>query len=188
LPGVFVPPRERLLLALADSEAAGKAGMPREIQAASPHDCGSPAICCPIKTPMTHQDRYDDAMFDYSQGEMDGAMAKLKQILQEDPCNFDAQLALAMCCCRKGDLAGAIAEGHKAETLNPKEPLVHTNLSLFYVKAGDKQKAEHHGALARMASWKDALAQSLKPPSPPPGAATSEAVERQNNESNGDGP
>jgi Flp pilus assembly protein TadD len=128
---------------------------------------GSPAIRAAIRTPMTSQDRYDDAMFDYSQGEMEGAMVKLKQILQEDPRHFDAQLALAMCCCRKGDLAGAIAEGHKAEALNPKEPLVHTNLSIFYVKAGDKQKAEHHGALARMASWKDALAQSPKPPSTP---------------------
>jgi predicted Zn-dependent protease len=112
---------------------------------------------------MTLQDRYDDAMFDYSMGEIDAAMTKLQALLAEDPRHFDAQLSLAMCCHRKGDVAAAIAEGHKAEALNPKEPLVHTNLSLFYVKAGDKQKAEHHGALARMASWRAALAE---PPSP----------------------
>ena len=134
----------------------------------------------PSETPMTHQDHYDDAMFDYSMGELDVAMDKLKQILQEDPRHFDAQLALAMCYSRKGDFTTAIAEGHKAESLNPKEPLVHTNLSLFYVKAGDKQKAEHHGALARMASWKDAIARSSTTPPVRPSDATREPLEPQN--------
>jgi hypothetical protein len=40
--------------------------------------------------------------------------------------------------------------------------LVHTNLSLFYMKAGDKKTAEHHGLQARIASWRDNMA--------PPGA------------------
>jgi predicted Zn-dependent protease len=106
---------------------------------------------------MTHQDQYDEAMFEYSKGELDSAMAKLQALLAEDEAHFDAQLSLAMCYCRKGDYAAAIREGHKAEALRPKEPLVHTNLSLFYVKAGDKQKAEHHGTQARIASWREAL-------------------------------
>jgi hypothetical protein len=55
---------------------------------------------------------------------------------------------------RKGDYTTAIAEGHKAEQLKPREQLVHTNLSLFYMKAGDKKTAEHHGLQARIASWK----------------------------------
>jgi hypothetical protein len=38
--------------------------------------------------------------------------------------------------------------------LRPREQLVHTNLSLFYLKAGDKEAAEHHGLQARIASWK----------------------------------
>jgi hypothetical protein len=62
-----------------------------------------------------------------------------------------------MAYCRKGDYAAAIAEGHKAERLNPREQLVHTNLSLFYMKAGDKKTAEHHGLQARIASWKSEL-------------------------------
>jgi hypothetical protein len=32
---------------------------------------------------------------------------------------------------------------------------VHTNLSLFYMKAGDKVTAEHHGLQARIASWRE---------------------------------
>lgn len=101
---------------------------------------------------------YDDAMFDYSTGDYDTAMAKLAGILAEDRQHFDAQLSVAMCHYRKGDYATAIAEGHKAQKLKPNEQLVHTNLSLFYMKAGDKKTAEHHGLQARIASWKDNMA------------------------------
>ncbi|HEY6166655.1 MAG TPA: tetratricopeptide repeat protein [Verrucomicrobiae bacterium] len=103
--------------------------------------------------PDTHE-TYDDAMFDFSQGEYDRAIGKLSAILAANPAHFDAQLSLAMCFYRKGDYATAITEGHKAEKLRPSEQLVHTNLSLFYMKAGDKQTAEHHGLQARIASWK----------------------------------
>jgi len=101
------------------------------------------------------QEQYDDAMFDFSQGEFDQAIVKLRAILTADPAHFDAQLSLGVALYRKGDFAAAIAEGHKAEQLKPKEQLVHTNLSLFYMKAGDKTKAEHHGLQARIASWRD---------------------------------
>jgi tetratricopeptide (TPR) repeat protein len=104
----------------------------------------------------TLQDRYDEAMFDFSAGNYDAAIAQLRAILAEDPTHFDAQFSLGMAYCRKSDFATAIAEGHKAERLRPDEPLVHTNLSLFYMKAGDKAKAEHHGLKARIASWKTA--------------------------------
>ncbi|MCW5557190.1 MAG: tetratricopeptide repeat protein [Verrucomicrobiae bacterium] len=97
---------------------------------------------------------YDDAMFDYSTGDFSAALEKLRRVLEEDPVHFDAQLALAMCHYRQGDYASAITEGHKAEKLRPHEQLVHTNLSLFYMKSGDKKTAEHHGLQARIASWK----------------------------------
>jgi len=103
---------------------------------------------------MNLQNQYDDAMFDFSRGELDAAITKLRAILAVEPAHFDAQLALGMAQYRKGDYAAAISEGHKAERLKPKEQLVHTNLSLFYMKAGDKTKAEHHGLQARIASWR----------------------------------
>ena len=103
---------------------------------------------------MTVQEQYDDAMFDFSRGDFDGAIVRLKAVLAADPAHFDAQLALGMAYYRKGDYAAAIAEGHKAEQLRPREQLVHTNLSLFYMKAGDKQKAEHHGLQAKIESWR----------------------------------
>lgn len=103
---------------------------------------------------MSLQEQYDDAMFDFSTGDYDGAIAKLNAVLIEEPAHFDAQLALGMAYYRKGDYATAISEGLKAQKLRPDEQLVHTNLSLFYMKAGDKSTAEHHGMQARIASWK----------------------------------
>jgi hypothetical protein len=67
---------------------------------------------------------------------------------------------------RKGDFARAIQEGHKAEKLRPREQLVHTNLSLFYMRSGDKKTAEHHGLQARIASWRE--------DTPPPGSGNSD--------------
>lgn len=104
---------------------------------------------------MNLQEPYDDAMFDFSRGDFDSAIAKLRVILAAEPANFDAQLSLGMAYYRKGDFASAIAEGHKAEQLKPREQLVHTNLSLFYMKSGDRVKAEHHGLQARIAGWRE---------------------------------
>lgn len=114
------------------------------------------------------QEQYDDAMYDYSTGQFDAALAKLQGILSADPAHFDAQLALAMCHYRKGDFAVAIAEGHKAERLRPNEQLVHTNLSLFYMKSGDKATAEHHGLKARIAGWRQDMAAPAAPASGSP--------------------
>jgi Flp pilus assembly protein TadD len=114
---------------------------------------------------MSLQEQYDDAMFDFSRGDYDSASEKLRTILAADPAHFEAQLALGMALYRRGDYAAAIAEGHKAEALKPREQLVHTNLSLFYLKAGDKAKAEHHGLQARIASWR-AEAASAQPAAP----------------------
>jgi tetratricopeptide (TPR) repeat protein len=103
---------------------------------------------------MTLQEQYDDAMFDFSTGEYDRAIGKFKAVLAADPAHFDAQLSLGMAYYRKGDYQAAIVEGRKAQKMRPGDQLVHTNLSLFYMKAGDKGLAEHHGMQARISSWK----------------------------------
>lgn len=127
------------------------------------------------------QEQYDEAMFEFSTGDYDAAIGRLKAILQQHPEDFEAQLALGMAYYRKEDYQAAIAEGHKAEKLRPKEQLVHTNLSLFYMKAGDKKTAEHHGLQARVASWRDDKSKpgekpvgdpalEMAKPAPPPGS------------------
>ncbi len=105
-------------------------------------------------SPNPFEARYDDAMYDFTTEQFDSAISKLEAILAEDPDHFDSRLSLGMAWYRKGDFPRAIAEGHKAEKLRPHEQLVHTNLSLFYMKSGDKKTAEHHGLQARIASWK----------------------------------
>jgi Flp pilus assembly protein TadD len=112
---------------------------------------------------MSLQEQYDDAMFDFSRGEFARAITKLQAVLAVDPAYFDAQLALGMAFYRQGDFAAAIAEGLKAEKLRPKEQLVHTNLSLFYMKSGDKVTAEHHGLQARIAGWREDAAKAKAP-------------------------
>ena len=112
---------------------------------------------------MNSQEKYDDAMFDFSRGEFDRAITKLKTVLATDRANFEAQLALGMAFYRKGDYVSAIAEGHRAEKLRPKEQLVHTNLSLFYMKSGDKVTAEKHGLQAKIESWRAGAATAGSP-------------------------
>ena len=103
---------------------------------------------------MDLQEQYDDAMLAFSMGDFDKAIEGFKAILAADPSHFDAQLSLGMAYYRKGDYPTAIAEGRKAEKMRPRDQLVHTNLSLFYMKTGDKGLAEHHGLQARISSWR----------------------------------
>lgn len=110
----------------------------------------------------TLQDQYDDAMFDFTRGDCDAAIAKLKTVLSADPNYFDAQLSLGGAYYAKADYTQAIEEGKKAESLRPHDQLVHTNLSRAYMKIGDKKTAEHHQLQSRIASWKEDMT--------PPGA------------------
>jgi Flp pilus assembly protein TadD len=110
----------------------------------------------------TAQQLYDQAMWVFSRGDYPGAIAALESLLAEHPDCFDAQLALGMAYCRNGDLQAAIAQGHKAEQMRPDEQLVHTNLSVFYVKAGDIAAAERHAMRSKVAAWKSNMA----PPAP----------------------
>jgi tetratricopeptide (TPR) repeat protein len=127
------------------------------------------------------QDEYDEAMFEFSMGNPEAAIGRLKAILAEDSGHFDAQLALGGAYYAKGDYAAAIEEGHKAEKLRPHDQLAHTNLSRAYMKAGDKTKAEHYGLQSRISSWRGNMAQPdpnaktsddelqmVQPPPPPP--------------------
>jgi tetratricopeptide (TPR) repeat protein len=116
----------------------------------------------------TLQEQFDNAMYEFSTGNIDGAIAGLKAILAEDPQYFDAQLALGGALFGKGDYAAAIAEGHQAQKMKPNDQLVHTNLSRAYMKIGDKQTAEHHALQARIASWRENM-------TPPGGTAPAES-------------
>ena len=118
--------------------------------------------------PGSHE-QFDEAMFEFSTGNIDGAIARLKAILAGTPDDFDAQLALGGAFFAKGDYAAAIAEGRVAEKMRPNDQMVHTNLSRAFMKIGDKTTAEHHALQARIASWRGNMA----PPSAQPGSESS---------------
>jgi len=122
---------------------------------------------------MTAQEQFDEAMFQFSTGHGESALARLKAIVAEHPDYFDAQLALGGAYCAQGDFAAAIAEGHKAEKTRPNDPLVHTNLSRAYMMAGDKTAAEYHATQARIASWRGNMA---PPPARTPADSTLETA------------
>jgi predicted Zn-dependent protease len=126
----------------------------------------------------TIQEQFDEAMFEFTKGNCDDAIMRLRAILAQEPGYFDAQLALGGAYYAKGDYTAAIAEGHKAQKMKPDDQLVHTNLSRAYMKAGDKQTAEHHALQARIASWRGNMAPpdknaavpelEMAKPTPPP--------------------
>jgi tetratricopeptide (TPR) repeat protein len=111
------------------------------------------------------QEQFDEAMFLFSGGNCEEAITRLQAILAQDPNYFEAQLALGGAYFAKGDFAAAIAEGHKAEKMQPHDQMAHTNLSRAYMRAGDKPTAEHHAVQARIASWRGDMA---APPAPAP--------------------
>ena len=100
---------------------------------------------------------YDDGMFDFSMGEFDTAIEKFKGALAQDPNFFDANHALGMAYYRSGRIDEAIATGLRSLELKPTDQLAHTSLSMYYVKKGLKAEAEHHGAQARIAGWREEI-------------------------------
>ena len=101
------------------------------------------------------QTQYDDAVLAYTMGDYAAAIAGFEAVLAAEPYHFEAQLSLGMAFYRQENYERAIAEGHKAEAINSAEQRVHTNLSLAYMKNGEKETAEHHGLQAKIAGWKD---------------------------------
>ena len=97
---------------------------------------------------------YDDAVFAYTSGDYTAAAKGFTAVLEQDSDHFEAQLSLGMAYYRLEDFARAIEEGKKAEIMNANEQRVHTNLSLAYMRSGDKETAEHHGLQAKLSGWR----------------------------------
>jgi len=105
----------------------------------------------------------EDATLEFSLGEDELAAQKLGQLLAEVPDCYDGWLALTEVQLARRDLDAALKAGERALALDPEDIHIHTSLSRIWVEKGDKEKAEHHGAQARMLGWKDELGK------PPPG-------------------
>ncbi len=102
---------------------------------------------------------HERAVHRFGRGDDDGAVDLLQQALRHDPALAEAAEALGVILGRSGRYHEAIDIFRQLEEIAPDEPLVHTNLSLFYMRIGDKEEAERQreqATLKRFASIDDA--------------------------------
>ena len=103
------------------------------------------------------QDQVDDATLDFTLGESEAAIAKLRAIVASQPDAFAAWHALTEVYFAEGDYDAALEAATKAHQLDPEDVHINTSLSRIWVERGDKDQAEHFGAQARMLGWKQEL-------------------------------
>ena len=99
----------------------------------------------------------DDATFDYTMGESDAALQKLARATAAAPDSFAAWHALAEINFSLRRLDAALAAAEKAHALRPDDLFINTTLSRIWMERGDKARAEHFGAQAKIQSWKEQL-------------------------------
>ena len=90
----------------------------------------------------------------HGEGRHAEAMACFDRCLQIDPNYADALLGKAMVHLSRREFDDAIACGRRIVELTPDDVLAHTNLSVFYQRAGRIAEAEEAAAKAKVLDWK----------------------------------
>ena len=103
------------------------------------------------------QSLIEDATADYASGDTDTALAKLARATTAAPSSFEAWHALAEINFSLRRLDAALAAAEHAHTLQPADLFINTTLSRIWMERGDKARAEHFGAQAKIQSWKEQL-------------------------------
>lgn len=103
------------------------------------------------------QDQIDEATLDFTLGDSETAIEKLNAITKAHPEAFAAWHALTEVHYAEGDYDAALEAGETAHRLVSDDIHINISLSRIWVERGDKEKAEHFGAQARMLGWKDQL-------------------------------
>lgn len=98
--------------------------------------------------PSPHE-MYDEAIELKNSGDLEGAVAKLQEVLTVDPDHSDTHSALSVYLQRLGRFTEAIDHARKVCEVLPNEPFSYTQLSQIYVKCGMRQEAEDALAKAR---------------------------------------
>lgn len=99
----------------------------------------------------------EDATFDFTMGDAEAGIAKLRAALIDEPEAFEAWHALSEIFYSEKRYDEALEAAEKAHKIRPDDLFVNTSLSRIWLEKGSKEKAEHFGAQARMAGWKDQL-------------------------------
>jgi len=99
----------------------------------------------------------EDATFDFTMGDSDLAVSKLESLLASKPESFAGWHALCEIHYSEKNYQKALEAAEKAHALNPDDLFINTSLSRIWLELGSKEKAEHYGAQAKIASWKEQL-------------------------------
>ena len=99
----------------------------------------------------------EDATADFALGEAALAVTKLNQATAAAPNSFEAWHALAEVHFSLRQLDLALAAADRAHALQPGDLFINTTLSRIWMERGDKARAEHFGAQAKIGSWKEQL-------------------------------
>lgn len=102
-------------------------------------------------------DLIEEATLDFTLGSHEEALAKLETALAAAPDSFAGWHAKAEILFDLRRLDEALAAAEKAVALDNSDIHIHTSLSRIWMERGDKAKAEHHGAQARILGWKEQL-------------------------------
>ena len=86
-------------------------------------------------------DALEKGMALYREGDLDGAIAKLREGLAIDPLSFQLHYHLGLLCGRRDDVFEAIHELETAVELQPRNFSALKNLAILYQRAGFKHKA-----------------------------------------------
>ncbi len=105
----------------------------------------------------------EDATADYALAETDLALEKLARATAAAPESFEAWHALAEVNFSLRRLDPALAAAERAHALQPGDLFINTTLSRIWMERGDKPKAEHFGAQAKIQSWKEQLKNPAEP-------------------------
>lgn len=109
------------------------------------------------------KDLYAAALNEFAYGSETRAIELLRQVIDLDPFLIDAYESLGVILSRHQQLDEAIALMHRLMALDPDSIMAHTNLSVYYMQQGDKERAEEEKAISmsiRMSQLaKEAVAQ-----------------------------
>ncbi|HLW56745.1 MAG TPA: tetratricopeptide repeat protein [Bacteriovoracaceae bacterium] len=108
-----------------------------------------------LKGSNTHKsdELFHEATLAFQRGEITEAENLFKKSIEFNPYNADAYEAYGVMLGRENRFDEAIALMNKLSEIDENSVLAHTNLSMFYMKKGEIEKAEDHKAKATLKSF-----------------------------------
>ena len=103
------------------------------------------------------QNLVEEATADFATDDATAALAKLARATAAAPDSFEAWHALAEVNLSLRRLDDALAAAETAHALRPNDLFINTTLSRIWVERGDKARAEHFGAQAKIGGWREQL-------------------------------